>query len=243
MPIDLNINARTISQWKWMAYPAAVGIFLIILINWGLNSGSRMWTQILETREKSEVLAGEVEVLRTKIGVLEKVRLGDLAESLSVALQAVPPTSRPWLLINQLRQAGAEAEVGLVSYKGTGGDTKEATAAAETVRAPGSGLMLEANYLVDSWEKVERLLASLENKIPLIKVVRADYDETGNVNLMVEGSVVEWKKVVTQDLVTPLPDYAQKVEYMRQRLSDFRLVSLPLGVEEGQYQEENPNPF
>jgi hypothetical protein len=76
-----------------------------------------------------------------------------------------------------------------------------------------------------------------------VKVVRVDYDDQGQVNLIVEGAMEEWKSMVTAEPATPLPQYAEKVGMMRNLINGYALVSIPMGAEGSASTDENINPF
>jgi len=75
-------------------------------------------------------------------------------------------------------------------------------------------------YTVSGLEQAGRILASLENSLPLVRVVRADY-LSGILKVGAEGAWESWDKIPQEAAELPLPDYAGMLLQMKGRLSGF----------------------
>jgi len=218
--VEFDRKSGSWLKWRWVVYPAIVLAVVFGSINWGLGRGSSMWEKSVQSQRETKEGLERVAIMRRKAGILDSLSFTEASEDLKLALTAVPASQKAWLLIGQLRSAGAEAGAFLESYRGSGGEAKEATESAQTGVDDENKLIIEAVYTVSGLEQAGRILASLENSLPLVRIVRADY-LSGILKVGAEGAWESWDKIPQEAAELPLPDYAGMLLQMKGRLSGF----------------------
>src|SRR3989344_4260622 len=211
-------------NWMWLLYPVIVGVFVVVSANY-LWSNRQELMQAANSGKGAETEA-KIAALRGKLGVLSRVDTAREKADLEYLAKAVLPNKAIWLVVNQLKGAAAEAAVTLTSYRAaSGGDIREASDSAAQVE-PDPGLVLEVTVSGAALESLARMLASLEKRLPLVRVIKVEY-ANGSAVLTVEGAWEPWKKAEGD---TPLPDFRPAVDEAKQKLSGF---ALPTFGEEG----------
>lgn len=177
--------------------------------------------KLLDRQRQVETEEEKLARLREKLAKLEAVDLQAEVANLQFLATAVPTTKQVWVVASELKVAAAEAGVLLEGYKGSG------------------DLIVEATFGVAGIDQLGQLVATLERKLPLVKVVDVKY-AFGKATVTVSGV---WLPLadVTGLSEQPVPETAKDVSDVQQQLAGF--VGLAGGSVPIAGVEVNPVPF
>ncbi|HBC72629.1 MAG: hypothetical protein UX91_C0005G0010 [Candidatus Amesbacteria bacterium GW2011_GWB1_47_19] len=234
-------NQTIFKKWLWVGYPVVVALMIVWTVQFMVTGGSDIWVNMTQNEEETRKQEELVAILRQKLKILQGVNREELESDLRLAVEAVPPVQKAWQVVTQLRVAALESGSVMKSFKGAGGETKEASESAriDETKPP---LGFNAVFTVNDLTQAQRVINSLEGKLPLIRVNSIKY-LLGEMDIEVTGTWVGWTKLPEQAYSLPLPEYRIASGRMRTLLAGLVSVGDVSGEFTASGAGQMANPF
>jgi hypothetical protein len=226
----MNQLSQLIREFKWVAYPVAVLLFVLLTIKFLVGKPGEILTQKSIT-ESAQI----VSQLKSKLDFLNSLDQSKTLEDLGWLGGVVPTDKEIGIIISQLRYTSGLANSQLLAYSTKLGD----------VASTGSGeFVISANFAVPDMPSLVQLISSLNSSLPLVSISTVRF-AAGSASFEINGA---WFPLVSHQarIEDALPDYTQALSDLKSRLGGFTLVQTETVEETTPEVGEilvNPNPF
>lgn len=206
---------KNFSKYQFLLYPLVVFLFIVFSAN--LLFDPVRWEGLMTNQTQIADQERQIGELKMKLEKLNAVNLDVASADLKYLVSAMPNSKMVWFLVSELKLSASEGAAIIEEYKGeVGRGVAEASGEAEVV--DDSKLSLKTNMLVSDISNLRNVFASLDKRLPLVKISKIEY-ENGALVLVTEGAWSPSKKTVAGDV--NLPDYQASVTRVKKALEGF----------------------
>jgi hypothetical protein len=209
-----------------MLYPLVVVVLVLgscAFVFWG---GVGVLAKVTSGNDLIVRQAALIDGYKAKERILQALQVNQVNQDLEFLGGVVPYSAKVWEIVNLAKVAGEEVGVNLIEWRGFGGEVVADPVASSSpiAKTSDSGQTMTGLYDVDSVDKLQTLLLSLERRIPLVTVTRVAY-VPGQTEIDLRG---EWSSYKTVSIAkeAKLPEGVEKlVLSLREKLDGFRSVA------------------
>lgn len=215
---------KSLKQYTWAAYPAGVVLLILFSLNFFFGSQSQFLAQLAKKREQNSEKQQTLARLNTKLTALKSVNTAQMTQDLNWMAQVYPDNKPFEAVVNELRFAAQNSGSTLTGYKSSGD--------------PSQGFSLAAQFEVPDFSSAQKLIANLQNLLPLLSVTNMTFTGTGLTANIIGG----WApaSTVTVKIDEPLPDSFSAIPQLKAKLAAYQI---PVSTEIENTGIANPGTF
>ncbi len=202
MKLAINPANLSISQLKWLIYPLAVCLFVVLTQRWLWLGADSLWNRISLARVEVGKNSLQASGLSTKLTALQKIDMVSDGELLKKLNQAVPGNKDLNLLVSEMQLLSASTQIPISAFKGMEDYTMSIT------------------FDTPDFPAATNLLTEMYKSLPLLSIQQVNYSP-GKVIVEVKGEFRALPQIET-DSELPVPDYRSKAAAATTSLRDFK---------------------